>query len=74
MYFFNNVFFKIVDLSLEVKVFVQIRNLKDAIFLYICTIDFNSLLILDNSYLVHCGHGPDTSIGHERETNPFLNA
>ena len=31
-------------------------------------------LILDNSYLVHCGHGPDTSIGHERETNPFLNA
>ena len=32
------------------------------------------LLVLDDSYLVHCGHGPDTSIGHERQTNPFLNA
>ena len=32
------------------------------------------LLILDDTYLVHCGHGPDTSIGHERKTNPFLNA
>ena len=32
------------------------------------------LLVLDDSYLVHCGHGPDTSIGHERKTNPFLNA
>ena len=34
----------------------------------------NHLLVLDDSYIVHCGHGPDTSIGHERETNPFLNA
>ena len=32
------------------------------------------LLILDDSYIVHRGHGPDTSIGHERRTNPFLNA
>ena len=32
------------------------------------------LLILDDTYIVHCGHGPDTSIGHERKTNPFLNA
>jgi len=29
---------------------------------------------LDDSYIVHCGHGPDTSIGHERKTNPFLNS
>ena len=34
----------------------------------------NHLLVLDDSYIVHCGHGPDTSIGHERVTNPFLNA
>ena len=32
------------------------------------------LLTLDDKYIVHCGHGPDTSIGHERKTNPFLNA
>jgi len=35
---------------------------------------YNHLLILDDSYIVHSGHGPDTSIGHERKTNPFLNA
>ena len=34
----------------------------------------NQLLILDDAYTVHCGHGPDTTIGHERKTNPFLNA
>ena len=34
----------------------------------------NQLLILDDTYIVHCGHGPDTTIGHERKTNPFLNA
>ena len=34
----------------------------------------NHLLTLDDTYIVHCGHGPDTSIGHERKTNPFLNA
>ena len=32
------------------------------------------LLTLNDSYIVHCGHGPDTTIGHERKTNPFLNA
>ena len=32
------------------------------------------LLTLDDTYIVHCGHGPDTSIGQERKTNPFLNA
>ena len=32
------------------------------------------LLTLDDSYVVDCGHGPDTSIGHVRKTNPFLNA
>ena len=32
------------------------------------------LLTLDDSYIVHCGHGPDTTIGYERKTNPFLNA
>ena len=32
------------------------------------------LLTLNDTYIVHCGHGPDTSIGHERKTNPFLNA
>ena len=32
------------------------------------------LLVLDDSFTVHCGHGPDTTIGHERKTNPFLTA
>jgi len=31
------------------------------------------LLTLDDAFIVHCGHGPDTTIGHERKTNPFLN-
>jgi hypothetical protein len=22
--------------------------------------------------IVHCGHGPDTTIGEEKRTNPFL--
>ena len=30
------------------------------------------LMVLDNDYDVHCGHGPDTTIGYERKTNPFL--
>ena len=29
-------------------------------------------LTLDDDYDVHCGHGPNTTIGHERLTNPFL--
>ena len=30
------------------------------------------LMVLDDNYDVHCGHGPDTTIGYERQTNPFL--
>jgi hydroxyacylglutathione hydrolase len=30
------------------------------------------LFILDNSIQVHPGHGPSTTIGHEKEKNPFL--
>ena len=29
-------------------------------------------LTLDDDYEVYCGHGPNTTIGHERLTNPFL--
>ena len=32
----------------------------------------NNLLTLDDDYDVYCGHGPNTTIGHERATNPFL--
>lgn len=31
------------------------------------------LLTLPDATKVYCGHGPDTRIGHERQTNPFLN-
>jgi glyoxylase-like metal-dependent hydrolase (beta-lactamase superfamily II) len=30
------------------------------------------LLVLDDDTVVYPGHGPITSIGHERESNPFL--
>ena len=30
------------------------------------------LLTLEDEFIVHCGHGPDTKIGYERKTNPFL--
>jgi len=30
------------------------------------------LLVLDDDVVVHCGHGPDTTIGRERRMNPFL--
>ncbi|HLJ84466.1 MAG TPA: MBL fold metallo-hydrolase [Candidatus Eremiobacteraceae bacterium] len=30
------------------------------------------LLTLPEDWPVICGHGPDTTIGHERDTNPFL--
>lgn len=30
------------------------------------------LLSLPDSHIVHPGHGPDTTIGRERRTNPFL--
>ena len=32
----------------------------------------NNLFNLDDDYQVFCGHGPNTTIGHERSTNPFL--
>jgi glyoxylase-like metal-dependent hydrolase (beta-lactamase superfamily II) len=31
------------------------------------------LLTLPDTVLVHCGHGPSTTIGRERQDNPFLN-
>lgn len=30
------------------------------------------LLTLDDSYVVYPGHGPDSTIGHERINNPFI--
>ena len=30
------------------------------------------LFAFDDAAIVHPGHGPDTTIGHERRTNPFL--
>lgn len=30
------------------------------------------LLSLPDDTIVHTGHGPDTTVGHERRTNPFL--
>ena len=32
----------------------------------------NKLLTLDNETIVHCGHGPSTTIGEEKKNNPFL--
>ncbi len=32
------------------------------------------LLVLPDATVVHSGHGPDTTIGEERRTNPFLTA
>ena len=32
------------------------------------------LFAFPDETIVHSGHGPDTTIGHERETNPFLAA
>jgi glyoxylase-like metal-dependent hydrolase (beta-lactamase superfamily II) len=31
------------------------------------------ILALPDDTVVHCGHGPDTTIGAERDENPFLN-
>lgn len=33
----------------------------------------NKLLSLPDDVIVYAGHGPSTTIGHERRTNPFLN-
>lgn len=30
------------------------------------------ILSLGDDFTVHCGHGPETTIGRERESNPFL--
>lgn len=32
----------------------------------------NELFVYPAATVVHSGHGPDTTIGHERRTNPFL--
>jgi hydroxyacylglutathione hydrolase len=32
-----------------------------------------NVLSLDDDFTAACGHGPDTTVGHERENNPFLN-
>lgn len=34
----------------------------------------NQLMTLEDDYTVHSGHGPSTTIGHERRTNQFLNS
>lgn len=33
----------------------------------------NELMTLPDDFRVYCGHGPSTTIGHERLSNPFLN-
>ena len=32
------------------------------------------LMVLEDETVVYCGHGPSTTIGKERETNPFLHS
>jgi glyoxylase-like metal-dependent hydrolase (beta-lactamase superfamily II) len=32
----------------------------------------SKLMTLEDTTLVYCGHGPETTIGEERSTNPFL--
>ena len=31
------------------------------------------ILDLDDDFTVYCGHGPETTVGRERSSNPFLN-
>ena len=31
-----------------------------------------NVLTLDDDFVIMCGHGPDTTVGHERKNNPFL--
>ncbi|HJS51746.1 MAG TPA: MBL fold metallo-hydrolase [Pyrinomonadaceae bacterium] len=33
-----------------------------------------NVLSLDDDFVVCCGHGPDTTVGRERASNPFLNS
>ena len=30
------------------------------------------LMILEDETIVYCGHGPSTTIGKEKQSNPFL--
>lgn len=32
----------------------------------------NKILALGDDFIVYCGHGPETMVGRERTTNPFL--
>jgi hydroxyacylglutathione hydrolase len=32
----------------------------------------SAILSLDDDFIVYSGHGPETTVGHERTTNPFL--
>lgn len=34
----------------------------------------NQLMIMNDDVRIYNGHGPSTTIGHERKTNPFLNS
>ena len=34
----------------------------------------NELFVYPDATVVHSGHGPDTTVGEERRTNPFLNS
>ena len=34
----------------------------------------SNVLTLDDEFTVCCGHGPDTTVGQERVSNPFLNS
>lgn len=34
----------------------------------------NKLYVLPDNYTVFCGHGPETTIGFEKENNPFIRA
>jgi hydroxyacylglutathione hydrolase len=31
-----------------------------------------NVLTLDDDFTIYCGHGPETTVGHEKATNPFL--
>ncbi|MFW5707688.1 MAG: MBL fold metallo-hydrolase [Bacteroidota bacterium] len=33
---------------------------------------YNKLFVLDDDVTVYCGHGPTTTIGEEKQNNPFL--
>lgn len=32
----------------------------------------NNIMSLGDDFVIKCGHGPDTSVGRERQNNPFL--